>query len=149
MVEALPLPKPRIDRDVDMYAVALRNLQDVTGLPSREVLRIIGREFGGLLADRIKSDDVSEVVTYLNRAMESEELGHTDVESWEPIVLKVTNCLGCEREPDIEGGNASCPLREGILEAALSKKTGKSVKVRGFTYGKGVGGKTCEFKIDI
>jgi predicted hydrocarbon binding protein len=43
----------------------------------------------------------------------------------------------------------TCPLREGIIEAALHKKTGKQVKVRGLTKGMGVGSKACEFEIDV
>jgi predicted hydrocarbon binding protein len=138
-----------MDRDIDVYATALRNLQGVTGLSSAKVMRLIGREFGDILADKIDGDKVPEVVNSLNRMMEVEDLGQSRVKSWKPLVLEVSNCLGCERDPDLEGGAVTCPLREGILEAALRKKTGKVVKVRSLTKGMGVGSKTCEFEIDL
>lgn len=143
------MPNARMDRDIDLYATALRNLQGVTGLRSAKVVRLIGREFGEILADKIDGDKVPEVVNSLNRMMEVEDLGQSRVKSWKPLVLEVSNCLGCERDPDLEGGVVTCPLREGILEAALHKKTGKSVKVRGLTKGMGVGSKACEFEIDV
>jgi predicted hydrocarbon binding protein len=139
------MPKARMDRDIDLYATALRNLQGVTGLPSAKVMRLIGREFGEILADRIDTQKVPEVVNSLNKMMEVEDLGQSRVKSWKPLVLEVSNCLGCERDPDLEGGTVTCPLREGILEAALHR-TGKSVKV--LTKGMGVGSKACEFEID-
>jgi predicted hydrocarbon binding protein len=143
------LPKARIDRDVDLYAVALRNLQSVTGLSSSKVMRLIGREFGEILADKIEGDKVPDVVNSLNRMLKVEELGESKVKSWKPLVLEVSNCLGCERDPDFEGGKVTCPLREGILEAALHKKTGKTVKVKGLSSGVGVGTKACEFEVDL
>jgi predicted hydrocarbon binding protein len=143
------MSKARMDRDIDLYATALRNLQGVTGFPSAKVVRLIGREFGEILADKIDGNKVPEVVNSLNRMMEVEDLGQSRVKSWKPLVLEVSNCLGCERDPDLEGGVVTCPLREGILEAALHKKTGKSVKVRGLSKGMGVGSKACEFEIDV
>lgn len=143
------MPKARIDRDVDLYAVALRNLQSVTGLSSSKVMRLIGREFGEILADKIEGDKVPDVVNSLNRMLKVEELGESKVKSWKPLVLEVSNCLGCERDPDFEGGKVTCPLREGILEAALHKKTGKTVKVKGLSSGVGVGTKACEFEVDL
>jgi predicted hydrocarbon binding protein len=138
-----------MDRDIDVYATALRNLQGVTGLPSGKVMRLIGREFGEILADRIEADKVPDVVNSLNKMMEVEDLGQSRVKSWKPLVLEVSNCLGCERDPDLEGGMVTCPLREDIIEAALHKKTGKQVKVRGLSRGMGVGSKACEFEIDM
>ena len=143
------MPKARMDRDIDLYATALRNLQGVTGLSSGKVMRLIGREFGEILADKIDTEKVPDVVNSLNKMMEVEDLGHSRVKTWKPLVLEVSNCLGCERDPDLEGGVVTCPLREGILEAALHKKTGKPVKVRGLTKGMGVGSKACEFEIDV
>ena len=148
-VRRKPLPKARMDRDIDVYATALRSLQKMTGLPSAKVMRLIGKEFGDLLADKIDTDKVPDVVNSLNRMLEVEDLGESHVKSWKPLVLEVSNCLGCERDPDIEGGTVTCPLREGILEAALHKKTGRSVKVKGLTKGMGVGSKACEFEVEL
>jgi predicted hydrocarbon binding protein len=143
------LKKPSIDKDVDMYAAALRSLQKISGLPSQEVVRIIGREFGAMISDKIASDQVPEVLGRLNAMLEGEELGHSEVRSWSPIVLLVTGCIGCERDPDYAGGRVTCPLREGIIEAVLQKKTGRKVSVQGRVVGKGVGTKTCEFEIRV
>jgi predicted hydrocarbon binding protein len=77
--------------------------------------------------------------------LEVEDLGQSRVKSWNPLVLEVSNCLRCEKDPDLEGGTVTCPLREGILEAAIRKKTGRTVKVKGLT--KGMGSKTCELEI--
>ncbi|HVP22623.1 MAG TPA: hypothetical protein VMS77_01775 [Conexivisphaerales archaeon] len=139
----------KMDREIDLYAVALRNLQGVTGLPSSKVMRLIGMEFGELLADKIDSQKVPEVVESLNRMLEVEDLGQSRVKSWKPLVLEVSNCLGCEMDPDLEEGTVRCPLREGILEAAIHKKTGKTVKVKGLTTGVGVGSKACEFEVQL
>jgi predicted hydrocarbon binding protein len=143
------MPKQRLDKDIDVYAVALRNLQDLTGLPSSKVVKLVGKEFGEILADKIESEKLPEVVNSLNKMLEVQDLGQSRVKSWKPLVLEVTNCLGCEKDPDFEGGRITCPLREGIMEAALHKKTGRTVKVKGLTQGIGVGAKTCEFEIEV
>lgn len=75
------MKKPSIDKDVDMYAAALRSLQKISGLPSQEVVRIIGREFGAMISDKIASDQVPEVLGRLNAMLEGEELGHSEVRS--------------------------------------------------------------------
>ncbi len=138
-----------MDREIDVYAVALRNLQGVTGMSSSKVVKLIGREFGELLADKIESDKVPEVVDSLNKMLAVEELGESRVKSWKPLVLEVSNCMGCEKDPDFEGGTVRCPLREGIMEGAIHKKTGRPVKVKGLTKGMGVGSKACEFEIQV
>ena len=143
------MPKAKLDRDIDVYAVALRNLQGVTGLPSSKVVKLIGREFGELLADRIESDKVPEVVDSLNKMLQGEELGESRIKSMKPLVLEVSNCMGCEKDPDMEGGTVRCPLREGIMEAAIQKKTGRPVKIKSLTKGMGVGSKACEFEIQV
>ncbi len=143
------MPRGKIDREIDVYATALRNLQGVTGLSSKRVVRLIGKEFGEILADKIEGEKVPEVVNSLNKMLEVEELGQTRVKSWKPLVIEVSNCLGCEKDPDLEGGTVTCPLREGIMEAAIHKKTGREVKVRGLTKGMGVGSKVCEFEVDV
>ncbi|MGA1975006.1 MAG: hypothetical protein ABSG92_05160 [Conexivisphaerales archaeon] len=143
------MPKAKMDRDIDVYAMALRNLQSVTGLPSAKVMRLIGREFGEILAEKIEGEKVPDVVNSLNKMLEVEDLGQSRVKSWKPLVLEVSNCLGCEKDPDLEGGVVTCPLREGILEAALHRKTGRTVRVKGLTRGMGVGSKACEFEIDV
>jgi predicted hydrocarbon binding protein len=112
-------------------------------------MRLIGREFGEILAEKIEGEKVPDVVNSLNKMLEVEDLGQSRVKSWKPLVLEVSNCLGCEKDPDLEGGVVTCPLREGILEAALHRKTGRTVRVKGLTRGMGVGSKSCEFEIDV
>ena len=132
---------------VDNFAPALRRFQDLTGVNSEKLLRIVGTEIGAELAKAMTGNDLEELLAELGDIMRSTDLGILKIKDSEPLVFQVERCLGCSQIPDaLEKSN--CALREGVLKAVFDERLGVNSDVKlTESVGSEYGAKTCTFRV--
>ncbi len=135
--------------EFEYYMKALRILGDLSGVSLSESQRILGYEYGKKLSQRLKSNNINDLIKEFSLLLEQNDLGHTDIEGTNPIKLTVHRCLGCEWIPDAERFTSACPLREGLIEAVIREKLNVNAKVNSISIGSAYGEKICKFEIKL
>ena len=72
------------------------------------------------------------------------DMGTLEIQKKRPLVIRIESNYDCSGVPDV--GRPLCAMDEGIMEAILSKRTGKEWKVREFVC-HGTGHDHCLFSV--
>ncbi len=82
------------------------------------VLHEAGASVGRALYREVKDPDIEGVLEKLARFWKEQNLGRVEVESVEPLALRVYDCYECQDLPPL--GRPACALDAGILQTVFS-----------------------------
>ena len=88
------------------------------GIDIDPVLRDAGIQVGEALSRKLSDDDTGEMLKKLSLFWKEQKLGRIEVESLEPLTIRIYDCFECQDLPFI--GRPACSFDSGILQTVFS-----------------------------
>ena len=125
---------------------SLRYVIESWGLSLDEMLRETGHDIGNQISKELgnTNGEMLETLNVIAKFWAENDMGTLEIQKKRPLVIRIESNYDCSGVPDV--GRPLCAMDEGIMEAILSKRTGKKWKVREFVC-HGTGHDHCLFSV--
>jgi predicted hydrocarbon binding protein len=77
-----------------------------------------GIKVGETLYTKVKDPNINKIAENIAMFWKTHNLGQVEIESFEPLIINVSDCFECQSLPPI--GKPACAFDSGILKAVFS-----------------------------
>ena len=114
---------------VSFFSPALNPLQRRFKIKSKDIMDLLGFEFGRRAALEIGSRDLRMVLDEVSRIWSEMGIGKFKVESYKPLKISIKDCVICGQLPEL-GSLYECAFHKGFIRGLLSTILGRDIDVK-------------------